>query len=103
MPYFNHRQKVIFSAENLFDINPLRKYELLFDNLGCPPFEQRNITKGRTPVSKSSLTKALIYKNLKPLKMLSDLVIDLNDNPSLPSSADSVPPISHPLKDSPPF
>jgi len=83
MPYFNHRQKVIFSAENLFDINPLRKYELLFDNLACSPFERRNITKGRPPVSKSSLTKALIYKNLKPLKMLSDLVIDLNDNPSI--------------------
>lgn len=82
MSTFNPQQKVLLSAEYLMDINPLKKYELLFDNLNCHPIE-KPVSMGRPPVSKSGLLRALIYKNLKPLPTLYDLAVELVDNPSI--------------------
>jgi len=79
---FNPNQKILLSAEYLLDINPLKKYEILFDNLDCSPLETNLHKEGRPPVPKSALLKALIYKNLKPLPTLFDLAVDLIDNPS---------------------
>lgn len=79
---FDPKQKILLSAEYLFDINPLKKYEILFDNLDCSPLETNLHEEGRPPVSKSALLKALTYKNLKPLPTLFDLAVDLIDNPS---------------------
>lgn len=33
MKSFNPEQKLMLSAEHLFDINPLKKYQILFSNL----------------------------------------------------------------------
>jgi len=82
MSTFNPQQKILFSAEYLLDLNPLRKYELLFDYLNCSPIE-KPLSEGRPPVSKSGLLRTLIYKNLKPLPTLYDLAVDLVDNPGL--------------------
>ncbi len=79
---FNPKQKILLSAEYLLDINPLKKYEILFDNLDCSRLETNLYNEGRPPVPKSALLKALIYKNLKPLPTLLDLAVDLIDNPS---------------------
>jgi len=76
------QQKILLSAEYLLDINPLKKYELLFDNLECSPLKTTLCREGRPPVPKTALLKALIYKNLKPLPTLFDLAVDLIDNPS---------------------
>lgn len=77
------KQKILLSAEYLLDINPLAKYETLFDNLDCSSLESDNPKEGRPPVSKSALLKALIYKNLKALPTLFDLAVDVIDNPSI--------------------
>lgn len=78
----NPKQKILFSAEYLLDVNPLKKYEVLFDNLDCSPLETNLHKEDRPPVPKSALLKALIYKNLKPLPTLFDAAVDLIDNPS---------------------
>jgi hypothetical protein len=78
----NPKQKILFSAEYLLDVNPLKKYEILFDNLDCSPLETNLHKEGRPPVPKSALLKALIYKNLKPLPTLFDVGVELIDNPS---------------------
>jgi transposase len=83
MKSFNPNQKLLFSAEHLFDINPLKKYQILFSNLNTSPLESNNLGPGRPHVSKAALLKALIYKNLKPLPTLYDLAVDLIDNPSI--------------------
>jgi hypothetical protein len=82
MTTFNPQQKILFSAEYLLDIHPLKKYELLFDNLNSSPLE-KPLSEGRPPVSKSGLLRALVYKNLKPLPTLYDLAVELVDNPAL--------------------
>jgi hypothetical protein len=61
---FNPQQKILFSAEYLLDVNPLKKYELLFDYLNGSPIE-KPLSEGRPPISKSGLLRSLIYKNLK--------------------------------------
>lgn len=84
MKSFNPDQKLLLSAENLFDINPLKKYQILFSNLDPSPLENANqLGPGRPHVSKSALLKAFIYKNLKPFPTLYDLSVDLIDNPSI--------------------
>lgn len=84
MPNLNPKQRLLFSAEYLLDVNPLKKYEILFSNLNCSPLETTGLypSKGRPLVSLTGLLKALIYKNLKPLPTLFDLSIELIDNPS---------------------
>jgi len=83
MPVINPNQRLLLSAEYLLDINPLKKYEILFSNLNCNPLEHLSFLKeGRPPISPSGILKALIYKNLKPLPTLFDLSVELIDNPS---------------------
>jgi len=84
MSTFNPQQRLLLSAEYLLDINPLKKYKLLFDNLDCSPFKRHTQhAKGRPSVPQPGLLRALIYKNLKPLPTLYDLAVDLVDNPSI--------------------
>jgi hypothetical protein len=83
MPRINRHQKLFLSAEYLFDINPLNKYQILFDHLDASAINIQPQGPGRHPVPKSALLRALIYKNLKPLPTLSDLVLELADNPSI--------------------
>jgi hypothetical protein len=79
MSTFNPQQKILFSAEYLLDLNPLKKYELLFDHLHCSPIE-KPLSEGKLPFSKSGLLRSLVYKNLKPLPTLCDLPVELVDN-----------------------
>jgi len=83
MSGIERRQTIWLSAEHLFDLNPLRKYELLFDNLDASPLDHHHRGPGRDLVPRSALLRALIYKSLKPLPTLSDLVLELTDNPSI--------------------
>ncbi|MGQ9619347.1 MAG: transposase [Candidatus Aminicenantia bacterium] len=84
MKSFNPDQKLLLSAENLFDINPLKKYQILFSNLDPSPLENANqLGPGRPHISKPALLKAFISKNLKPFPTLYDLSVDLIDNPSI--------------------
>jgi len=82
MTPYNPKQQYLISPEDLFGLNPLRKYELLFETLepclaGCFPSKIRE----RPSVSKEALLNALIYKNLKQLPTLFDLASTLIDNP----------------------
>jgi len=56
MTTYNPKQQYLISPEAVFGLNPLRKYELLFETLehclaGCFPSKIR----GRPPVSKEIL------------------------------------------------
>lgn len=75
------KQKIIFSLENVIDLKPLYKYQLLFDNLCNIQLTQLKST-GRRPVLKEALLNALILKNLKSIPSLTELCQELNDNPS---------------------
>lgn len=77
------RQNLLLSAEYLFDLKPLKNYELLFTTLDLFPVKGNPATTGRPLISRQSLLKSLIYKNLRGLTTLSDLVNELSDNPSL--------------------
>ena len=84
MNLFHPKQKYLIPPEEIFDLKPLRKYELVFENLqtslaGCFPSKKR----GRPPTSKTALLNTLIYKNLKQLPTLFDLASTLVDNPRL--------------------
>jgi hypothetical protein len=80
MSGINRSQKFLLSAEYLFDINPLKKYQVLFDHLDTSPLNDRPSGPGRHAVSKPALLRALIYKCLKPLPtLLADSVYDSED------------------------
>jgi len=84
MKSFNSSQKLLLSPEDIFDIHPQKKYQILFSYLDSSPLENLNPHgPGRPPISKHSLLKTLIYKNLKTLPTLYDLAVDLIDNPHL--------------------
>ncbi len=83
MAQINRNQKIFLSAEYLFDINPLEKYQILFDHLDTSALNEHHQGPGRHQVPKTALLRALIYKNLKPLPTLSDLVLELGYNPSI--------------------
>jgi hypothetical protein len=84
MTPYNFKQQYLISPEAVFGLNPLRKYELLFETLepclaGCFPSK----TRGRQPLSRQALLNALIYKNVKQLPTLFDLASTLIDHPRL--------------------
>jgi len=84
MKSFNPSQKLLLPPEDIFDIHPQKKYQILFSYLDSSPLENFNPHGlGRPPISKESLLKTLIYKNLKTLPTLYDLAVDLIDNPYL--------------------
>jgi len=76
-------QKLLLSAEYLFDLKPLKNYRLLFSPIDSFQFPYTNAPTGRPLIPRQSLLKALIFKNLRGLSNLSDLVSELSDNPSL--------------------
>lgn len=84
MKSYNHSQKLLLPPEDIFDMHPQKKYQILFSYLDSSPLENLNPHgPGRPPISKSALLKTLIYKNLKALPTLYDLAVDLIDNPHL--------------------
>jgi len=66
----------LFKAEYL---PPRVRFEKLFENL--PPLPDLPRTTGRPPFSKDAVLRTLIYKNLRGLHSLTDLVFELENNP----------------------
>ena len=62
-------------------IPPRATYEKLFDNLS--PFPTKCTGRGRPPVSKRTLLKGLIYRNLRGIHKLVELEFELLNNPSI--------------------
>jgi len=83
MNRFKANQKLLFRAETVFNLRPLEKYEILFSFLDTSPLEILYPSTGRSPFPYKALLKALVYKNIKNVSYLSDLVRDLKDNPDL--------------------
>jgi len=83
MNRFKANQKLLFKAETVFNLRPLEKYEIFFSFLDTSPLEILYPSTGRPPIPYKALLKALIYKNIKNVSYLSDLVRDLQDNPDL--------------------
>ena len=84
MTTYNPKQRYLIPPEVVFDLKPLRKYELLFQTLeSCLANCFHTKTKGRPPTPKQALLNTLIYKNLKQLPTLFDLASTLIDNPHL--------------------
>ena len=83
MKRFKSNQKLLFKAETVFNLRPLEKYEILFSFLDTSSLEILYPSTGRPPIPYKALLKALIYKNIKNVSYLSDLVRELQDNPDL--------------------
>lgn len=83
MVKFNSKQKFLFPAETIFNLKPLEKYGILFSFLNTSPLKKLYSSTGRAPIPYEALLKALIYKNIRTLPYLSDLVRELQDNPNL--------------------
>ena len=74
-------QKILFNPEEIFK-EPLKKYEMFFSLLDLSYLEL-STRWGRRAISRAALIKALIFKNLRSLPTLSDLVAELDERPSL--------------------
>jgi len=74
-------QKILFNPEEIFK-EPLKKYEMFFSLLNLSYLEPVKYL-GRRPINRAALTRALIFKNLRSLPTLSDLVAELDERPGL--------------------
>ena len=86
MNRFKANQKLLFKVKTVFNLEPLEKYEILFSFLDTSSLEILEIlypSTGRPPIAYEALLKALVYKNIKNISYLSDLVRELQDNPDL--------------------
>jgi len=81
MDHFNPDQKILLSAEYLFDVKTFSEYETLFSHLPSIPEKRGKI--GRPKVSSLSSLKCFIYKSISGVKDLSELRRALLNNPSL--------------------
>ena len=75
------RQRLLFHSEALSK-DRSKKFEIFFDILDLQAIE-RSRTRGRRPTDKGNILRALIFKNLRGLPTLSDLVTELLERPSL--------------------
>ena len=90
MDKFKANQRLLFKAETVFNQKLLEKYEILFSFLDTSPLDVLYPATGRPPVRYEALLKALIYKNMKNVSCLSDLVRELRDHPD-PSKSSKIP------------
>jgi len=74
-------QSLLLSIESLLDVNPLENFKILFSNLDASHLDSHPRT-GRKPFFRQSLLRAIIFKNLKAIPTLTELVTELKDNPS---------------------
>ena len=74
-------QSLLLSLESLLDVNPLKNFKILFSNLDASHLDSHPST-GRKPFSRQSFLRAIIFKNLKGIPTLTELVNELRDNPS---------------------
>jgi hypothetical protein len=83
MNRFKANQKLLFKTETVFNLRPLEKYEIHILILDTSPLEILYPSTVRQPIPYEALLKALVYKNIKNVSYLSDLVRELQDNPNL--------------------
>lgn len=77
-------QELLFSIANLLDLNPLQQYELFFSNVDLSPIKDEiSPYAGRKPFSRKAIMRAFMYKNIRGIYYLTDLVDELNHNPSI--------------------
>jgi hypothetical protein len=72
------RQRCLIAPES---IPPRARYETLFDNL--PELPSEHTLRGRPPVPRDALLKALIYRNIRGIDKLVELEFELKNNPSI--------------------
>lgn len=95
---FNPNQSLLFKPKEIVNVPPLKRYEILFSylDLSCIP-EKNSSSVGRPQVLPSALIKALVYKNLRSIPTLSDLVATLFENLDLSHmlgfNINSLPPV----------
>jgi len=75
-------QTRLISAEK-FTGERLQKYTSLFSQINTQPLKGSVSKVGRPPVSPPSLLRALIYKNIRCFPSLTELVIELKENPAI--------------------
>lgn len=81
MEHLNPDQKILLSAEYLFDVKSFSEFETLFSYL--PSILKKKGKIGRPKVSSLSSFKCFIYRSISGVKNLSELRRDLLNNPSL--------------------
>ena len=81
MDHFNPDQRILLSAEYLFDIKSFSEFEILFSYI--PSIIEEKRAAGRPKVSYLSSLKCLIYMSISGIKNLSELRRALLNNPSL--------------------
>jgi len=74
-------KSLLLSLESLLDVNPLENFKTLFNNLDTSYLDSHSLT-GRKPFPRESLLQAIIFKDLKAIPTLTELFIELKDNPS---------------------
>jgi len=74
-------QSLLLSLESILDVNPLENFKTLFNSLDASHLDSHPST-GRKPFPRESLLRAIIFKNLKGIPTLTELVTELKDNPS---------------------
>jgi len=77
MNRFKANQKFLFKDETVFNLKPLEKYKIIFSFLDTLSLEILYSSIGRLPIPYEASLKALIYKNIKNISYLSDLVREL--------------------------
>ena len=83
MSILKPKQNFLFPLETIFELKPLKKYEVLFSFLDTSPLMKLYPSTGRPPIPYEAILRSLIYKNIRTLSSLSDLVRELQDNPNL--------------------
>jgi len=71
MDYLDSNQRILLSAEYLFDVKSFSEFETLFSHL--PPILEERGNTGRPRTSLSSSLKCLIYMSISGVKNLSEL------------------------------
>jgi hypothetical protein len=89
-----HKQSLLFPPEDVSQKH-LRKYDLLLSNINFSPLKNHH-TKGRIPTPKDAILASLIYKNIRCIPTLSDLIRELNEHPNLAYKLGFLPSISMP-------
>jgi len=77
-----HPQSLLFSPEEISKKH-LDKYDSIFSNINFSPLKDSLSSKGRNPFPKDAILCCLIYKNIRSISTLSDLVRELNEHPNL--------------------
>lgn len=77
-----HPQSLLFSPEEMSQKH-LEKYDLLLSRIDFSPLKDDYSHRGRYPYPRNALLSSLIYKNIRCIPTLSDLVRELNEHPNL--------------------